>query len=77
PMDGCTFPIVIMDEAGQSSEQEAMIPLSRGCKMAILVGDPKQLPPFFPSLNLRGTGPKPGPEHRSLLDCLLDNKVAQ
>ncbi|KAJ6260855.1 hypothetical protein Dda_3516 [Drechslerella dactyloides] len=39
------FETVIIDEAAQSIELSALIPLKFGCKKCIMVGDPKQLPP--------------------------------
>jgi len=39
------FPIVLIDEATQASEPSAMVPINRGCRQLILVGDHKQLPP--------------------------------
>ena len=36
---------MIIDEAAQSIELSALIPLKYGCSKCILVGDPKQLPP--------------------------------
>ena len=39
------FEAVIIDEAAQSIELSALIPLKYGCSKCILVGDPKQLPP--------------------------------
>ncbi|CRG86184.1 Helicase SEN1 [Talaromyces islandicus] len=39
------FETVIIDEAAQSIELSALIPLKYGCAKCILVGDPKQLPP--------------------------------
>lgn len=39
------FETVIIDEAAQSIELSALIPLKYGCNKCILVGDPKQLPP--------------------------------
>ena len=39
------FDTVIIDEAAQSIELSALIPLKYGCSKCILVGDPKQLPP--------------------------------
>ena len=39
------FEDVIIDEAAQSIELSALIPLKYGCSKCILVGDPKQLPP--------------------------------
>ena len=39
------FEMVIIDEACQAIELSSLIPLQYGCKRAILVGDPNQLPP--------------------------------
>ena len=39
------FETVIIDEAAQSIELSALIPLKYNCAKCILVGDPKQLPP--------------------------------
>lgn len=39
------FETVIIDEAAQSIELSALIPLKYDCSKCILVGDPKQLPP--------------------------------
>ena len=39
------FPIVIIDEATQASEPSALVPINRGCRQLILVGDHRQLPP--------------------------------
>ncbi len=39
------FEMVIIDEACQAVELSALIPLQYGCKRAILIGDPNQLPP--------------------------------
>lgn len=40
-----TFETVIIDEAAQSVELSALIPLKYGCRHCIMVGDPNQLPP--------------------------------
>ncbi|CAN6621584.1 helicase Sen1p [Trichomonascus vanleenenianus] len=40
-----TFETVVIDEAAQSIELSALIPLKYGCKRCIMVGDPNQLPP--------------------------------
>lgn len=39
------FPVVLMDEATQASEPSALVPITRGCRQLVLVGDHKQLPP--------------------------------
>ena len=71
------FETVIIDEAAQSIELSALIPLKYGCSKCILVGDPKQLPPtvlsreaarfqYEQSLFVRMQGNHPGDVH--LLD---------
>ena len=45
------FPIVLIDEATQASEPSALVPINRGCRQLILVGDHKQLPPTVISEN--------------------------
>uniref|UniRef100_A0A383VJF3 DNA2/NAM7 helicase-like C-terminal domain-containing protein n=1 Tax=Tetradesmus obliquus TaxID=3088 RepID=A0A383VJF3_TETOB len=42
---GATFPLVVLDEASQAAEPEALIPLTRAAQHAVLVGDHLQLPP--------------------------------
>jgi senataxin len=39
------FETVVIDEAAQAVELSSLIPLRYGCRRAILVGDPNQLPP--------------------------------
>lgn len=39
------FETIVIDEAAQSVELSALIPLKYGCKQCIMVGDPNQLPP--------------------------------
>ena len=48
------FETVIIDEAAQSIELSALIPLKYGCSRCILVGDPKQLPPTVLSREAAG-----------------------
>ena len=48
------FETVIIDEAAQSIELSALIPLKYGCSKCILVGDPKQLPPTVLSREAAG-----------------------
>lgn len=50
-LDDHKFPFVLIDEAGQASEPECLIPLSKGAQQAILVGDHKQLRPFSRSFD--------------------------
>jgi hypothetical protein len=44
-MNGLHFPLVLVDEAAQATEAAALVPISRGCKQLVLVGDHHQLPP--------------------------------
>jgi len=39
------FPIVLMDEATQATEPSALVPIVKGCRQLVLVGDHQQLPP--------------------------------
>ncbi|KAL6763891.1 P-loop containing nucleoside triphosphate hydrolase protein [Haematococcus lacustris] len=40
-----SFPLVVLDEGSQCAEPQALIPLTKGCVHAVLVGDHFQLPP--------------------------------
>uniref|UniRef100_A0A0G4H0C7 DNA2/NAM7 helicase helicase domain-containing protein n=1 Tax=Chromera velia CCMP2878 TaxID=1169474 RepID=A0A0G4H0C7_9ALVE len=42
---GFSFPIVVLDEATQCAEPESVIPIAKGCRHLVLVGDHHQLPP--------------------------------
>ena len=44
-----TFPHVVIDEATQSEEPQALVPVVRGCAFLVLVGDHCQLGPVVPS----------------------------
>lgn len=48
-LQGVTFPVVVLDEASQASEPEALIPITRGAEHVVLVGDHQQLPPVVNS----------------------------
>eukprot|EP00834_Sanchytrium_tribonematis_P007909 NODE_802_length_3815_cov_0.343649.p3 type:complete len:187 gc:universal NODE_802_length_3815_cov_0.343649:771-211(-) len=43
------FETVVIDEATQATEPECLIPLVKGCKRAVLIGDHEQLPPVIMS----------------------------
>nr|CEL65285.1 TPA: ATP-dependent helicase, putative [Neospora caninum Liverpool] len=43
--DDLVFPRVIIDEGAQAIEPSNLIPLARGCRNFVLIGDHKQLPP--------------------------------
>ncbi len=40
-----TFPMVLVDEAGQATEPSTLVPITRGASCVVLAGDHKQLPP--------------------------------
>ena len=45
-LDNYNFEYVLIDEANQSTETETLLPLLKGCKQVILVGDHMQLGPI-------------------------------
>ena len=61
------FDLVLIDEAAQASEVAALVPLRHGCKAAVLVGDPQQLPATVLSAAARA-----GLYTRSLFERLSD-----
>jgi superfamily I DNA and/or RNA helicase len=52
-MNEVAFDLCIVDEASKATATEVLVPLSR-TRRALLVGDPKQLPPFFEKRLLEG-----------------------
>ncbi len=50
------FPIVLIDEATQASEPSSLVPIVKGARQVILVGDHKQLPPTVISRNAEEGG---------------------
>jgi len=44
-LDGMVFDRVLVDEATQATEPAVLVPLMRGCRQLVLVGDHCQLPP--------------------------------
>ena len=44
-LDNMTFERVLVDEATQATEPAVLVPLTRGCRQLVLVGDHCQLPP--------------------------------
>ncbi|KAG2481971.1 hypothetical protein HYH03_019078 [Edaphochlamys debaryana] len=48
-LEDVSFGLVILDEGSQCCEPEALIPLTKGCRHAVLVGDHCQLPPVCQS----------------------------
>ncbi len=61
------FPIVLLDEATQATEPSSLVPVVRGCRQFVLVGDHRQLPPTVTSerADAGGLG-------RSLFERLID-----
>jgi len=51
-LDSMTFDRVLVDEATQATEPAVLVPLMRGCRQLVLVGDHCQLPPTV--LSTRG-----------------------
>ena len=66
-LEGRRFPIVLMDEATQAIEPSALIPISKGCRQLVLVGDHRQLPPTVISKKAERGG-----LGRSLFERLID-----
>ena len=60
------FPIVLMDEATQASEPSALVPIVKGCRQLVLVGDHQQLPPTVVSRRAEDGG-----LNRSLFERLI------
>ena len=61
------FPIVLIDEATQATETATLVPIVRGARQLILIGDHKQLPPTIISKRAEESG-----FSRSLFERLVD-----
>ncbi|GIL59352.1 hypothetical protein Vafri_14244, partial [Volvox africanus] len=55
-LDGVDFPLVVVDEASQATELTTLIPLTRGSRQAVLVGDHLQLGPLLRSREAKELG---------------------
>lgn len=64
------FPFVLIDEATQSSEPSSLVPLSRGSRQVVMVGDHRQLPPTVISRRAEKGG-----LNRSLFERLIESGV--
>ncbi len=64
------FPIVLIDEATQASEPSSLVPIVKGARQLILVGDHRQLPPTVISQNAEDGGLK-----IPLFERLIDNGI--
>ena len=66
-LDGRRFPRVLIDEATQATEPATLIPIVRGCRQLVLVGDHKQLPPTVISTRAEEMG-----LNKSLFERLIE-----
>ncbi|SIO45694.1 AAA domain-containing protein [Paraburkholderia phenazinium] len=65
------YDLCVVDEASKATATETLVPMSRS-RRTILVGDPKQLPPYIESaLNENGESPFSDDAKKSLLSVLL------
>ena len=65
------FPIVLIDEATQASEPSALVPIVRGARQLIMVGDHRQLPPTVISREAEKGG-----LNVSLFERLIENGLS-
>jgi len=73
-MDDVAYDLCIIDEASKATATEMLIPMSRSRRW-IVVGDPKQLPPFFEEFGDQIQRDFQGGEIRAtLLDRFLDKR---
>ncbi len=66
-LDGRRFPRVLIDEATQATEPATLVPIVRGCRQLVLVGDHKQLPPTVISTRAEEMG-----LNKSLFERLIE-----
>ena len=69
-LDGRRFPQVLIDEATQATEPAALVPLIRGARQVVLVGDHRQLPPTVISYRAENGGLR-----RSLFERMVEMGV--
>ena len=70
-LDGRRFPRVLIDEATQATEPATLVPIVRGCRQLVLVGDHKQLPPTVISTRAEEMG-----LNKSLFERLIELGVS-
>ena len=51
-----SFEACLIDEATQATEPATIIPLTKGCKQVVLIGDQNQLPPTIISRDAEAAG---------------------
>lgn len=74
-MDDVVYDLCIIDEASKATATEMLIPMTRS-KRWIVVGDPRQLPPFFETFEEQIKRDFPEEETRAtILDRLLEDKT--
>ena len=78
--DSLTFDVVIIDEASKAAPTEALVPMVRG-RSWVLVGDPRQLPPFVDASLLKTSllaeaGVDPEELRQTVFDRLLEGLPA-
>ena len=66
-LDSRRFPLVLLDEATQATEPASLIPLTKGARHVVLVGDHRQLPPTVISRTAEAGG-----LNRSLFERMID-----
>ena len=69
-LDGRRFPRVLIDEATQATEPASLVPIVKGCRQLVLVGDHKQLPPTVISTRAEEMG-----LNKSLFERLIEMGV--
>jgi hypothetical protein len=78
-IENVAFDLCIVDEASKATATEILVPLARS-RRAILVGDPKQLPPFFEQNLLQSASVsdfRPDEIQRSVFDRFLTSLPAE
>ena len=73
-VENVEFDLCIVDEASKATATEMLVPLSRSHRW-IIVGDPKQLPPFFEEFGDELVGKFD--EKREIRPTILDRMIAQ
>ena len=66
-LDGRRFPQVLLDESTQATEPASLVPIVRGARQLVLVGDHKQLPPTVISRRAENGGLS-----KSLFERMMD-----
>jgi len=70
-LDGIEYNCLILDEATQIVEALMTLPISRDYERVVLIGDQKQLPPFFNNNKFLNSG-----FDKSLFELILDYNIS-